>query len=725
MQKVRRVVCCAMLTVSLIQALAVGEDSTPWYERMLTGMEVGPTGAQFGHSDPEDRRYCANFNGTDIVQHCVKADSEYLVMWVRDGDYAYYNSTLLPKAPGLGERDPLREVMEEAVKHNMPVISYCVVQQGGHFLKAHPEYEMRDVNGTPIGRFCYNSGYLESMKAIVAEQLAYGIDGFHIDMMDQGFGPPYGCWCSSCREMFEKQYGHPLPTGVSWDATWDDFMQFRYDTSERFMQNLYAYIKSINPEATVDFNYHGNPPFSFEVGQRPVQHANNADFVTGETGVWGFSALTVGLNVGFYRAATPGLPVQVAMQRGVRMYHDQTTRPLADIRWELLSLLAHGAFVTVVDKTGFDGWLDPVTYERLGEAFLEVHAKKEHFGQEIVGDVGIYYSHRTRDWVGREKPGEYFASFQGVHKAMVYDHIPWGVVLDENATLASLKSFAVLIVPNAGILSEDEVALFTAYVENGGNLVVTGLTGCYDRMGNPSSQSALEKLIGARFMGALDSLDNWVRLASDMPVALRGNTPIAWPFLVKGPTAVYEAETATTYGQLMKPYRTTRQQEGKEGTDWPMSADEAVGPALLLNNVGKGAVLTLAVSPGYAAFSDHHIVEGRKLLVNAVRFLQPSPRVRINAPTTVQAVVSDDPDARVLRVHLLGYNAPPQTTPAQNRPYVLPALMEEAPLYRFEVICTEKITNASALNPTTSLTVDATTVKGIVNDVHEVIAIRY
>ena len=33
-----------------------------------------------------------------------------------------------------------------------------------------------------------------------------------------------------------------------------------------------------------------NPPFSFEVGQRPVQHADNADFVTGETGVWGFSA---------------------------------------------------------------------------------------------------------------------------------------------------------------------------------------------------------------------------------------------------------------------------------------------------------------------------------------------------------------------------------------------------------------------------------------------------
>mgnify|MGYP006169202847 CR=1 FL=1 len=100
--------------------------------------------------------------------------------------------------------------------------------------------------------------------------------------------------------------------------------------------------------------------------------------ITGETGVWGFSALTVGLNAAFYRAAAPHQRVQVAMQRGVRMYHDQTTRPLQDIRWELLTLLSHGAFVTMVDKTGFDGALDPLAYERTGEAFAEAQAKRPH-----------------------------------------------------------------------------------------------------------------------------------------------------------------------------------------------------------------------------------------------------------------------------------------------------------------------------------------------------------
>lgn len=190
-----------ILLTSFSLVMVNGAADAPWYTTALVGMEVGPTGAQFGYSDASDTRYCAVFDGRDIVEHCHEADSEYLVLWVRDGDYAYYNSTILPKAPGLGERDPLREAMDAAAEYDMPVIAYCVVQQGGHFLEAHPEYAMRDLNGAPIGRFCYNSGYLEAMKTILAEQLAYSIQGFHIDMLDQGFGPPYGCWCGACRQV--------------------------------------------------------------------------------------------------------------------------------------------------------------------------------------------------------------------------------------------------------------------------------------------------------------------------------------------------------------------------------------------------------------------------------------------------------------------------------------------------------------------------------------------
>lgn len=709
---------------------AANAERSRWFERAIVGMEVGPTGAQFGHSDPTDERYCWKWSGQDIVQKCVEANAEYLVLWLRDGDFAYYDSKLLPKAPGLGNRDPLREALDEAAKHhNLPILSYCVVQQGGIYLQDNPQWKMRDAEGNQIGRFCYNSGYLEAMKQLVAEQLAYGIDGFHIDMLDQGFGKPYGCWCDTCREKFHAEYGHSMPTGVTWDKAWDEMLEFRYASSERFEQELTRYIRSLNPNATVDYNYHGNPPFSFEVGQRPVQHAGNGDFVTGETGVWGFSALGVGLNAEFYRAATPGVPFQVAIQRGVRMYHDQTTRPLHDMRWETLTLLAHGAFVTMIDKTAFDGSLDPVAYERMGQVLAEAQAKRAHFGHKPVFDIGLYFSSRTRDWIGREEAAKYFHSFQGAHQACVMEHLQFGVILDENATLDTLRQFPAVCLPNVAIISEREAELFRNYVREGGKLLITGHPGQFDELGKPQQNSVLEDLIGASVVERLESEDNWISVGVKSPddlqeKAIADELQFDWPFLVIGPATVYQPTTATGLGKLYKPHRTQRQLQGKMGTDWPMSADFSVGPAVLVNAFEKGIVVTCAGSPDFATASEHALVEDRVLFRNLFRALQTKRQVVVDAPANVEAVITDDMNSRTLRIHLLAYNATPRTTPQANRPYVLPGMIEDEPIYRV-TISANKIRSASALNTSTAVQLEDNKLEATIEGIHDVILLKY
>lgn len=722
------VVASVMCLVQCDASRAQDQLQSQWFERALVGMEVGPTGAQFGHSDPTDVDYCSKWNGAEIVRKCVEANAEYLVLWLRDGDYAYYNSKLLPKAPGLGDRDPLREAIAEARKHDLPIISYCVVQQGGIYLQQNPQWQMRDADGKPIGRFCFNSGYLEAIKQMVAEQLAYGIAGFHIDMLDQGFGKPYGCWCDTCRQQFRTRYQQDMPTGATWDQVWGEMLQFRYKTSEWFERELTAFIKSLNPKATVDYNYHGSPPFSFEVGQRPVQHAGNGDFVTGETGVWGFSALGVGLNAEFYRAATPGHPFQVAIQRGVRMYHDQTTRPVNDMRWETLTLLAHGAFVTMIDKTAFDGGLDPVAYQRMGQVLKEALQKRDHFGHAPVYDVGLYFSSRTRDWIGREDPARYFQSFQGAHQACAMEHLTFGVLLDENVTLDALRRFPVVCLPNIAIISAAETELLQRYVRGGGKLIVTGQPGQYDAYGRPRKQSALEELLGARVLGRLESDDNWVSLgpANGSPEsrALGADLRADWPFLVRGPATVYQPTRAKPYGQLFEPHRTKRQRQGKMGTEWPMSPDSPVGPAVLIHHLGEGTVVTCAASPDFATASEHALVENRMLFRNLFRVLRPDARVVIDAPAAVEAVVTDDRESRTLRVHLLAYNPTPRTTPQRNRPYVLPGLIEDQPMYRV-TLSAPGVRSASALNATTTVKLSEEKVEAIVEDIHEVILLRY
>jgi hypothetical protein len=755
---IRRLIASALLAWLSATAVAGSAPAAPWYQNALTGMEVGPTGAQWGQSDPKDTRYCPNFDGREIVRRAAEAHAEYVVMWGRDGDFAYYDSKVLPKAPGLGKRDALREAVEEARARHLPIIVYCAVQQDGHLLQSRPDWAMRTPDGQLLDRYCYNSGYLETMKAILAELLAYGVAGVHLDMLDQGLDPPYGCWCEKCQALFFKEFGHPMPPGLTWDAAWDDMLEFRYRSSERFEKALAAHIKALAPQVSVDFNCLGNPPYSWEIGQRPVQHGTNGDFITGETGDWGFSPLTTGLTVEFYRAAVPGQRVQVAMQRGVRMYHDQTTRPLNDLRHELLTLLAHGAFVTMVDKTTFDGALDPVAYTRIGEVFREAQAKRAHFGQQQLAEVGIYFSSRTRDWAGREQPVLWFRSFLGAHRALVYEHIPFGVVLDENATLETLARFPVLILGNAAILSAQEIALFHRYVENGGHLIVCGKSGQFDRLAQPLPDTALTDLIGARLKGRLISADNWVRLGKAENGSAGGpttsgnstdparsvvegikelremlgneilkpnNAPDDWVFLVEGPASVYDPITARAMGELLMPHRMSRPPLDGRGKDWPMSADAPIGPAILLNQFGKGTVLTFAGSPDYATGSDHAIVEARKLLRGAIRFLNPKPRLEISAPANVETVITDDPTERVLRVHLLAYNAPAQTISMKYRPRLMSAMMEDAPIFRVTVTSREPLKSARALNGSTKLARDGNTVRATVEDVHEVLLLGY
>ena len=358
--------------------------------------------------------------------------------------------------------------------------------------------------------------------------------------------------------------------------------------------------------------------------------------------------------------------------------------------WELTTLLAHGAFVTVVDKTAYDGWLDPVAYRRVGEALHEARAKRGSFAGQPVQDVAVYFSSRSRDWFGREQPEKYFQGFQGAHQALVLEHLPWGVVLDENATLERLKAFSVVLLPNVAILSDREAAMLRQYVEAGGALIVTGWTGLFGHRGEALEHSAIESLIGARFVRRLESRDNHVRFPSQPgesaeSIEIRGNLEPDWPFLVEGPAVVYEPTIATPIGDLLEPHRTVRQRQGKEGTDWPMSAAGRVGPAVLLNTLGKGRVLTFAGSPDVATAGEHRIVEARRLLANAVRVAQPHPRLQFEAPAFVEVVATDDPASKQYHVHLIAYTPVPTATPPKNRPYVLPGLIEDPPMYQARI----------------------------------------
>jgi hypothetical protein len=417
--------------------------------------------------------------------------------------------------------------------------------------------------------------------------------------------------------------------------------------------------------------------------------------------------------------------VQGVTSRSVYDYHDFTVRPTADLKWEAFTYLSHGCQFTVVDKAYYDGTSDPLVYERLGKIFEEARGKRELFGHRPVQEVGLYYSCRTRDWYAREDPPKYMAAFWGAHKALVQSHIPLGMVMDESVSPARLREFPVVYVPHATILSPREVELLDRYVSQGGKLLITGLSGMCDRYGQLQERSAVGELIGARLVRCqAEHPDNYVRLPKELgegegKFLLRG-IPADWPMLTWGPIAVYEPADAAVYGELMVAHRT---QENIWA--WRMSPEKAVGPAVLHRRHGKGEVVCVPCAVDAAYVGDYRMPEHRTLIRNLVRYLNPRPEVVVDAPRTVEIVVTRDEARGRLLVHFIAFSGAPTSAAAAfpDGTRVLPTLMEEEMPYRASVQVNRAFAKAELADPESELSVSGGKIDLGTSNCHEVLII--
>ena len=697
----------------------------PWYRTRWLGVEIGPT----GHND-KDPKFMSNATGREIIEQVVKAEAEYVVIFFKDWQYAYYDSQVAPKCPGIGQRNLFTECMDEARKHDLPVVAYSIVQHDGATYEAHPEWRMKDVNGKDISpRLCYHSDYLEHVKQVADEMMEYDIVGFHFDMLDFGFEEPYGCWCETCRNFFRDKYGMEMPEEVTWDEAWDKMLQFRADSNTLFCHALDAHVQTKRPELSVDYNYHGYPAFTWEVGEKPVQHAQPGSFVTAEGLPWVFGHGMPSLLSLFMAGARPGTPVQGVTSRFVYNYHDFTVRPTAEIEWEVSTYRGHGAQCTIVDKCNYDGTLDAVAFDRIGQAFQHVKRKDEYFGHQPRPEVGIYYSCRSRDWYGRQDRFKYIGAFGGAHKALVQSHIPMGMVMDENVTLDRLRDFSVVYLPNTTILSQDEISLLRQFVVGGGNLLVTGFTGLCDRWGNVRDTSDIEELVGARLVKCRTEYNaNYIRLPASLASGegnfLLQGIPADWAMLTWGPIAAFEPTTAQGFGELLNGY--VIPEDAVNIWNQLLSADKVVGPAVLVNPLGEGKVVYLPCCVDSAYVSDYRMPEHRKLIRSLVRYLNPEPEVEIDAPLNVETVVNFDRDKNRLLVHFICFNG--QATVATFTHFesrrVLPPVMEEPAHYKARVRVQQAFSDVTAVGANSKLSKSGNEIRLETSEIHEVLVIN-
>ncbi|MDD5679541.1 MAG: HEAT repeat domain-containing protein [Kiritimatiellae bacterium] len=271
--------------------------------------------------------------------------------------------------------------------------------------------------------------------------------------------------------------------------------------------------------------------------------------------------------------------------------------------------------------------------------------------------VGLVISGRNNGVVYRSEHAgtsagytRYFASLVGIWEALAQSHIQADAIWAETLTAGKLERYAVLVLPDAKSLAENEEELLRQWVRAGGHLITTGGTSRFDAWGRPRRNYGLGDVFGANFV-------NEVVRASTNTVKI-GKADASLGTMKAGDEI--SLSTATGY-DLVKPTTATVLASWDNGD-----------PGILKNVFGKGTVVMVTsiypgsrcawrelrvfplwrdFEPGVREFFDQSVGSALESS-NTARSLAVE-----NCPATVEVVVRTQAGNNRLVVHLLNYKS--------------------------------------------------------------------
>jgi len=482
-------------------------------------------------------------------------------------------------------------------------------------------------------------------------------------------------------------------------------------------------IKKINPKLTVTFNYHGAPYCDWRIGQKPVQHSVFSDYGTGEAYTNQFGILYSSLYPRFLRGLVEGRPYEVITFRFNRNW-DYTVKPVAHLKYEIMTYRANGASVLIVDQPGYNGKIDKVVYDRIGEVYREVKEKESLFDYPSLKHVALYYSAKTRDWYAREAMEEYQLSFNGAFKALLESHIPVDILFDETIELKRLQEYPALFLANVAILDEKEIEIVTEYVRAGGVLIATDNTSLYDINGERQNDFGLAHLFNAHFRGKTETIYNYFHLP---PGRFSTDIHPEYDVLLIGPGNLVES-TGATLGELKISFFDRDAEKCiSHGVHPPF---RRVGPAIVLNEYGKGKIAFVPFKLEASYASNSMVGEQRILIRNLVRELTPKPVIEVEAPLNLEAVVTRDEKGGRFLVHLIGFNATKQALTGRTSDLGNPEgglrpdlMMEEPLLYEAKIRVHQDFKEVKVWNRNTQLDIEDNVIQILCREIHETVII--
>lgn len=561
-----------------------------------------------------------------------------LMLYCKDHwGYSYYETKIGTKHPGL-KQDWVavvsRMLREEQIEFN----AYYCLEYDTLAPQQHPEWSIVNAKGQTVrlegrmakwGMPCYETEYrgyvLGQLQEIVEK---YEPDSLFLDIFGKSL-----CYCDACRDKFHRLFGYTMPEAgsenkneyneIDFGAAGKDINHFLEDCAVQMLIDIKTCMKAIDPNLQITINFAALYP-------KRIRDMLDYHFTEPWAGNWlsaGYSRDTAG-------DVTPQLgPGDVSE---VYNYKPETIYQLA-----VAQLAAAGCRVFLYSGSQHvDGTLEHEEARRIGAAYDAIEKMEPWLtGRTLYADVAILQSESSSqamsgskviaNAIGRCKRTDvHREALLGAMRCCDAACLTYAVVPEQDATIERLRRYQMVILAGVSTVDEAMVKTLTAYVSQGGSVLMDGISGLYDEQGDLRKSWPLSSLTGGVFKRLLDqySAAAWGAYIEPDDHTIWQQAPRT--FMPTGPVQFeVEARTAKPAGKLRMPAVALTE---KTWVNWwcpPPAADTTDYPALLENKIGKGQIVYLACE----FFRDRcrGLELAQSVFNGLVQYLMPDPVIKI------------------------------------------------------------------------------------------------
>ncbi len=461
------------------------------------------------------------------------------------GIVSYYQSSFsqMYQAEHLGDSDYFGIWNKAAREAGLSVIARMDINATTEELYSmHPGWYARDRKGNPVlsqGRYtaCVNGNYYREFIPLVLEEIIekYHPDGF-ADNSWAGLGRKTICYCENCRKKFLDAYGLNLPEKVDWeDPVYRKWVRWSFETR---VENWNFFNQVTKKAGGLDCRWFGmlnaDP---FHTGDRFYDIKNlirDSDFIfcdhQSRDAINGFEQNSV--NGALLRMASNEQNLVAESMshyyKGLRTFRLSASPKQETLKWMLSGI--GGGIMPWYHFVG-GGSQDRRKFKTSAELFRwHNHNRKYLINRVNTAVIGLIWNQESSVYYGRDDAHEKSTyPWVGFTRTLSLAGIPFLPVhsSDINHYRDRLQT---IILPNVAILNKEEEEAVIRFLDEGKNVIFTGVTGLMDEEGELKAEGSfrLWDYLGLTYEGDREGVsgkseDNWMNHSTHNYIKLPEN----------------------------------------------------------------------------------------------------------------------------------------------------------------------------------------------------------